>query len=139
MMTKDEILAFVNENPVSFFATAEGNVPHVRAMMTFRANEEGLFVSTFTHKEIYKQVLANPAVELCYFSPDKKTQVRVSGRAEVLNDLELKKQVVQNFPFLKPVIEKEGYDIMGIFRIAGGKATVWSEESAFEPKEFIEM
>ena len=138
-MTKEEILAFVKENPVSFFATVEDGAPHVRAMMTFRANDEGLFVSTFTHKEIYKQVLANPAVELCYFNPEKKTQVRVSGKAKILDDLELKKQVVESFPFLKPVVEKEGYDIMGVFRIAGGKATVWSEATAFEPKEFVEM
>ncbi len=41
-MEKQEILEFLKKNPVFFLATSEGDHPHVRAMMLYRADEEGV-------------------------------------------------------------------------------------------------
>jgi len=45
-MNKSEILGFLNANPLCHLATVEGNKPHVRGMMLYRADENGLIFHT---------------------------------------------------------------------------------------------
>jgi uncharacterized pyridoxamine 5'-phosphate oxidase family protein len=136
-MTKKEILAFLNENPVFFLATAQGNAPFVRGMMTFRADESGIYFCTEKAKDIYRQLAANPAVELCFYSPATNFQVRIRGSVEPVLDLKVKKEVVEKFPFLKPWIEQAGYGDMAVFRLSRGAATTWSMQTAFAPKDSV--
>jgi pyridoxamine 5'-phosphate oxidase len=121
-MDKKQILAFINKNPTAFVATVEGDKPHVRALGTFRADENGLIFSMQSYKDVYKQILVNPNTELCYYS--EGVQIRVVGRFEAVNDLELKKQIVEKRPFYKPGLEKEGWDFVGAFMLKNARATV---------------
>jgi pyridoxamine 5'-phosphate oxidase len=121
-MDKKEILAFINKNPVVYMATVEENKPHVRAMGTYRADENGIIFSMQSYKDVYRQLLANPATELCYHAGS--IQIRVVGRLEPVNDLELKKEIVEKRAFYKPGVEKEGWDYVGAFILKEGKATV---------------
>jgi pyridoxamine 5'-phosphate oxidase len=66
-------------------------------------------------------------------------QVRIEGTVEMLDDLELKKKVVEAFPFLKPWIESEGYEVMVIYRLQNAKATIWTMETNYDPKEYIQL
>ena len=138
-MTKSEILAFLNENHLCFLATVEGNKPHVRGMDMFRGDENGLVFYTDKQKDVYKQIAKNPEVEICYPDAQKETTVRVSGKMEILDDLEIKKEIVSKRPFLKPVAEQAGYDFMGVFRLKNGKATVWSMQDMAAPKTFVDL
>ena len=82
-MNKTEILEFLNANPTCYLATVEGDKPHVRAMGLFRADENGIIIETGTFKDVYKQMVANPNVELCVFSAKDDIQIRVSGAVEL--------------------------------------------------------
>jgi pyridoxamine 5'-phosphate oxidase len=121
-MDKKEILAFISKNTTAFVATAEGDTPHVRALGTFRADENGIIFAVQSYKDVYKQIRANPNTELCYWA--EGVQVRVVGRFEAVNDLALKKQIVEKRPFYKPGVEKEGWDYVGAFVIKNAKATI---------------
>jgi pyridoxamine 5'-phosphate oxidase len=135
-MTREEIIAFIQENPLAFMATLDDGIPHVRGMMTCFAEESGLLFATGKDKSVYKQLEANPAIELCYYSAEENCQVRVCGQAEIIDDLDTKKRAVEKFTFLKPWIDCEGYDTMGLIRLSEGEATVWTQERAFEEKTF---
>lgn len=137
-MTKTEILDFIKANPRSFMATVEGNKPHVRGMGIYKADEDGIIIQTWTLKDIHKQVVNNPEVELCFNNFESGIQVRVSGKAEIIDDLELKKKVVEDRAFMKPTVEEKGYDAVALYRVKG-KATVWTREKNFDPKEYIEL
>lgn len=50
-MTEQEILEFIRRNPVFALATAEEGRPHVRYMMLYRADEEGLIFNTGENKD----------------------------------------------------------------------------------------
>jgi uncharacterized pyridoxamine 5'-phosphate oxidase family protein len=63
----------------------------------------------------------------------------VSGRANELKDLDLKKEIVEKRPFLKELIEKKGFDVMPVFRIADCVAVVWTMKTNFLPKEYINL
>jgi uncharacterized pyridoxamine 5'-phosphate oxidase family protein len=138
-MTKEQVFEFVRKNPVFALATAEDNKPHVRNMMLYRADENGIIFNTGENKDVHRQLQANPQVELCFYSPDQQLQVRIEGTVEVLEDIELKKQVVEDFPFLKEWVDREGYEVLIVYCLKNSKATIWIMETTFQPKEYIQL
>lgn len=138
-MTGAEILAFINRNQFCFLATTEAGEPRVRGMAFYRANENGIVFHTGTTKDLYRQILANPAVEICFFSPQENIQVRVRGTAGILDDGELKREIVENRPWMKPWIEANGYDWLGVFRVSGCIASAWTFATNLEPKTWVKL
>ncbi len=138
-MNKSEVLAFLNANPDCHLATVEGNKPHVRAIGIWRADENGIILQTSTVKDLYKQLSENPNVELCFNNYQDGIQVRVSGTLEPVDDVELKKEIIAKRPFLKPLIEKEGYEVVVIYSLKKGNATVWTFATNFAPKTYIQL
>ena len=137
-MTKDEILELIKANPISFMATVEGNKPHVRGMVIYNADENGIIIQTWTIKDIHQQIVNNPEVELCFNDFEAGIQVRVSGKAEIIDDLAFKQKVVENRPFIKPMVEEKGYDVVAIYRVKG-KATIWTMATNYEPKTYVDL
>ena len=137
-MTKDEILELIKANPISFMATVEGNKPHVRGMGIQSADENGIIIQTWTIKDIHQQVVNNPEIELCFNDMKAGIQVRVSGKAEIINDVEFKKKVVEDRSFMKATVEEKGYDVVALYRVKG-KATVWTRATNFEPKTYVDL
>jgi pyridoxamine 5'-phosphate oxidase len=135
-MNKKEILDFIKANPMTYMATTEGNKPHVRGMETFRVDDNGLVFYTNKSKDVYKQLEKNPEVELCYV---KDVQVRISGKLELVDDLSIKKDIVQARPFLKPLVEQQGYDTLGVMRLKNGKANTWSMKDLGAPKTYTDI
>ena len=138
-MDKSEILAFISKNPVSFLATVENNKPHVRGILICYADEAGIIFITSKRKDFYKQLSVNPSVELCFYNKRKKIQIRVSGTAELTEDMELKKKIAENFPAIKTWVEQDGYNILAPYQLKNCLASVWTNKTDFEPKEFIEL
>ena len=138
-MNKTEILAFINENPLCFLATTEDDTPHVRGMRAYRADENGIIFYTGKEKAVHQQLSKNPKVEICFYDFKNVIQVRVSGRMELMEDLELKKEIAANRPNVKPRVEKEGYDWMALYRLQNGKATVWTLQTMNTPKNYIDL
>ena len=138
-MTKEEVLEFATKNRACSLATVEGNLPRVRMIMLYRADENGIIFVTGRQKALHAQLQANPAVEMCLYKAEEGRQVRIEGTAEVLDDLELKKQVVEDFSFLKPWIESQSYDVLICYRLKDAKATTWTMETNFEPKAYIQL
>jgi pyridoxamine 5'-phosphate oxidase len=137
-MTKEEIIDFMNANPDCFVATVEGDKPHVRAIRIVKADENGIIIETGTFKDFYKQMSANPNVELCFHNAKQGVQVRVSGAVEALDDRKLKDEIIAQRPFLKQRVAEGGYEAMGVFRLKG-LAYVWTFETGSEPKKYIQL
>jgi uncharacterized pyridoxamine 5'-phosphate oxidase family protein len=142
-MNKAEIIQFLNKNKSCVLATADGNKPHVRGMMIFRADENGIVFHTGNFKEVYKQVMANPNVELCFNNANPNfmeyVQIRVSGTAAPDNDAQLKAEIIADRPFLKPVMAKKGEDSVAVFRVTNLTATVWMMAQNLEPNEYVKL
>ena len=138
-MNKQEILEFIKKNPMSSLATVDGNKPRVRIIMLYRADENGIIFITTTLKDMYKQLQANPAVEMCFYNAKEFKQVRIEGNIEELDDMELKKKVVQDLSFLKPLIDSKGFGVLKCYKIKNAKASPWTMEANFAPKEYIDM
>jgi len=138
-MTKEQVFEFIRKSPVFSLATSEENKPHVRNMMLYRADESGIIFSTGENKDVHRQLSANPQVEMCFYGAEEQRQIRIEGTVEVLEDLELKKQVVNDYPFLKEWVDREGYEVLIVYCLKGGRATTWTMETNFKPKEYIQL
>jgi pyridoxamine 5'-phosphate oxidase len=137
-MNKDEILAFLNANPSCHLATVEGNKPHVRGILIHKADKSGIIIETGTFKDLYKQLSANPNVELCFNNYKDGIQVRVSGAVEAVDDVKLKDEIIAQRPFLKQRVAEGGYEAMAVYRLKG-VAHVWTSATNVGPKSYIQL
>lgn len=140
-MTQKEILEFINNNMSCSLATCDGNKPRVRGMQLYKADGKGLIFHTGAGKDLYKQLLSNPNVELCFYglNPQNFMQVRVSGIAMRENDDKLREEILSARPFLKPIVAQHGKESLAIFRVKKMMATVWTMAKNLDPKEYISI
>ncbi len=138
-MNKSEILAFLNANRSCHLATAEGNKPHVRGIGVCKVDENGIIFQTTKVKVLDQQLSENPNVELCFNNYKDGIQIRVSGAVELVDDMELKKEIIAKRQFLEPLVEKKGYEVVTLYRLKRGIATVWTLATNFTPKIHIEL
>ena len=137
-LKREEILKFASDNPNFSLATCTQNQPFVRTIMMYKADtENGIIFSTWKQKDLYNQLTFNPNVELCFYNTQQGKQLRIKGRLEILENDSLKKKIGMKFKFLRPQIEKFGYESMIICRLKKGKATFWSLVTAFEEKTYF--
>jgi pyridoxamine 5'-phosphate oxidase len=135
-MNKKHIFKFLNKNPSFALATSDGIIPHVRTLMLHKADETGIYFMVGKFKDVYRQLSLNPSVELCFHKDN--FQVRISGTVEKLDkDLDLKKEILEARPFMKPWIDQVGFKYMAVFRVKNGVATTWSLETEIQPKDSI--
>ncbi|MGN0395497.1 MAG: pyridoxamine 5'-phosphate oxidase family protein [Coprococcus sp.] len=138
-MTKKEMFDAMNQNPAFHLATVEENQPHVRGMLLYRADENGIIFHTASSKEVYKQMKANANVELCFQA--NGTQIRVKGVIEEIKDDDLKEEIM-NHPsrkFLQAWKELGVDHLLSIFCLKHGKAKTWTMDTNFEKTEWQEL
>ena len=138
-MTRQAILDCINKNPGCFLATAVGDVPHVRGMGVVRADDRGILFTTGKIKELHRQLQQNPRVEICFYDPQGMQQLRISGTLEPQDDMETKRVILEKYPFLKPYVEKNGFEALAPQLLRHGQATFWTMATNFEPKKYFEF
>jgi len=140
-MDKHEIQALINANPAFQLATTEAGEPRVRGMLLYRADDQGILFHTGDMKDVYRQMIANPAVELCFFDPKTAVQVRVRGTARLMDDLALKEEIVDapGREFLKPLVDKLGIGMLQVFRVEECQAFVWTMATNLAPMEPVRI
>jgi pyridoxamine 5'-phosphate oxidase len=138
-MTTSEILDFIRANPSCLLATVEGDQPRVRGMFLYRAERREFLFHTGTGKPLWGQIQANTKVELCFLDAERHKQIRVEGVVEIVTDLALKEEIVRDRPFLKPLVERFGMDMLGVFRVRPLRALHWSLETNIRPEAWVSM
>jgi len=140
-MNKTEIFAFLSENPVFHLATIDDGRPRVRGMLLYRADENGIVFHTGKMKDLHRQLSENPNVEMSFNNGnyDELIQVRVSGLVQLVEDLDLKKEIVEKREFLKTFVERLGYEPLAVYRLKNGTATIWTMKTNLEPKKVVEL
>ena len=144
-MKSEQIFEIMNKNPVFFLATADGNEPRVRGMMLYKADRTGIYFHTGPFKDVHKQIVKNPNVQLCFYDGQQNIQVRVRGKLELIGDDALKEEISSHptRAFMQSWKEgktkKEFFDFFSVFRLKGGTANVWTFQTNFGPKEDIPL
>ncbi|HEY6001075.1 MAG TPA: pyridoxamine 5'-phosphate oxidase family protein [bacterium] len=140
-MTREEIFAMIQAHPVFHLGTVEGDQPRVRAMLIYRADHGGIVFHTGKMRDVHRQLQAHPKTELCFEDTERMIQVRVSGEAELVEDLALKQEIAAHptRAFLKPFIAAHGYDPLAVYRIRNPVATIWTMAENLAPKRSLAL
>ncbi|MHB0980122.1 MAG: pyridoxamine 5'-phosphate oxidase family protein [Thermoleophilia bacterium] len=138
-MTREEILEFIEANPVAWIATMEDGRPHVRALRAFRIREDGPLFQISTPKDVYRQLAANPDVEVCFNDQTRGIQVRLAGKVQFVEDDAVLDDVLVERAFLQSLVDEQGRGAIKLFVIGEAMAYAWTKENNFAPKEWVKI
>ena len=94
-----EVYEFLKKCGVYYLATVDGDQPRVRPFGTVLIFEDKLYIQTGKVKNVSKQMMKNPKIEICAFSGD--TWVRVEALAIEDDRIEAKQKMLDAHPQLK--------------------------------------
>ena len=95
----EEVYEFLKKCGAYYLATVDGDQPRVRPFGTVLIFENKLYIQTGKSKDVSKQMLANPKIEICAFSGDK--WLRVQALAIEDDRIEPKEKMLEAYPQLK--------------------------------------
>ena len=94
-----EVYEFLKKCGTYYIATIDGDQPRVRAFGTIDLFEDKLYIQTGKIKPCYKQMIANPKVELCAFTAGE--WVRVAATLVPDERIEPQAHMLDNYSSLK--------------------------------------
>ncbi len=138
-MTKQEILQLMNENPVFYLATTDGDQPRVRGMLLFRADENGIIFHTASSKDVAMQIKKNAKAELCFSGNGR--QIRATGVLELVDDKKLTEEIYAHpsRAFLRSWNDMGVDYLLEVYVMKHGLATEWTMEKNFDEKEYVTL
>jgi len=95
----NEIMNFLSASKVFYLATTEGDQPHVRPMGFVMDHDGKLAFCTSNQKSMYKQLVANPKVEICCVDAKYNT-LRICGKAVFCTTAETQRKALEIMPAL---------------------------------------
>jgi pyridoxamine 5'-phosphate oxidase len=126
-MSLKEYADFANENKTCYLATVEGDQPRVRCLGMWFADETGFYFQAQTVKAMCKQLQNNASVEVYFCTKDFSKVMRVSGKVQFIDDLELKAKCIQERPFVKNFgITEPDNPLLAVFKLYTGEAYFWT-------------
>lgn len=94
-----EVYEFLKKCGTYYLATVEGNQPRVRPFGTIDLFENKLYIQTGKVKNVARQMVANPKVEICGMADGK--WIRVEATAVEDDRVEARQHMLDAYPDLK--------------------------------------
>ena len=117
---------FMKANPVFFLATVDGAGARVRPFGFVMVRNNALYFCTNKTKDVYKQLVKNPDVEISGMGPEG-TWLRVRGTVVVDDSYEAKVQAFKEGQMLLQIYPKGADDETFVtFYLTKAKATLYS-------------
>ena len=130
----NEVVKFLNENPVQYLATVgRDGKAKCRPFMFCFEKEWRLWFCTNNTKDVYKDIQANPEIEISVSSPSY-VWIRLNGRAMFENDMEVKQGCMEN-PIVKGQYKNAENPIFEVFYLDNAKAVI-ADFSGNPPREY---
>ena len=90
---------FLKDAETYYLATADGDQPRVRPFGTAHVYEGRLYIQTGKVKDVSRQILANPKVEICAFNGNE--WIRIAGSLVEDDRMEARASMLDAYPSLK--------------------------------------
>lgn len=97
-------------------ATVDDDQPRLRPVSPVRVEGFTVFVANLRSYHKTKEIQANPRVELCYLDDDHD-QVRISARAEVVEDRALLEEIWEDASLLRQYFDSVHHPDLIIYRM----------------------
>ena len=101
----EEVCEFLKKCGVYYLATLDGNQPRVRPFGTVNIFEDKLYIQTGKSKDVFKQIMANPNVEVSGFVDG--VWIRLSGKLIHDDRREARKSMLDAYPNLRVMYNED--------------------------------
>ena len=128
-----EVQEFLKECGVYYLATVDGDKPKVRPFGTAEIFEDKLYIQTGKNKDVFKQIIINPNVELSCFKDGK--WLRIAGNLVLDDRVEAKKYMLDQNPNLRSMYN-ELDDNTAVLYFSNATATFYSFTDSPKAIEF---
>ena len=117
-----KVYDFLNEAGVFFLASVDGDQAKVRPLgLHFEVNDTVYFgVGDF--KDCYRQMAANPKIEIVAVKPNSPHWLRYTGKAVFETDFKLAEAALEQAPHLRAIYNDETGHKMMIFHLEDAEA-----------------
>ena len=129
----ERVAEFLEAAGTYYLATVDGDQPRVRPFGTVLVSGGKLYIQTGKVKDVSKQIMANPKVEICAFKDGK--WVRIAGELVNDDDHDVKVAMLEKMPSLKAMYSAED-DNMQMLYFRNATATFSSFTEAPETIAF---
>ena len=99
----EEVYEFLKNCGIYYLATVEGDQPRVRPFGTVDLFEDKLYIQTGLKKEVAKQMLANPKIEISAMYKGK--WIRLAAQAVLDERVEAQAHLLVNYPSLEKMYQ----------------------------------
>ncbi len=96
-----EVCDFLKKCGEYYIATVEGDQPRVRPFGTAAIFENKLYIQTGKQKNVAKQMVANPKIEICAYDRTTGAWLRVEATVVPDERVEAKQFILDEYPSLK--------------------------------------
>lgn len=109
-----------------FLATIDGDKPRVRPVSPVRTDGFTVYVANLRNYHKTQEIAANANVELCYLE-EGHDQVRISGRAEVVEDRDVLEDIWAENPLLRQYLGSIDNPALIVYRIVPARVRFMRE------------
>ena len=127
-----EVCEFLKHCSVYYIATVEDDQPRVRPFGTASIFENRLYIQTGKHKNVAKQMLSNPKIEICAYDAASGVWLRVAATLVPDERREAKAFMLDEYPSLKSMYSPDDDNTLVLY-LTDATATFYS--FAGEPRE----
>ena len=111
------VYEFLRACEVFFLATVDNDAPALRPFGAVMEYEGELYFSTGSYKDVYKQLTANPAIQIAALKSGTRRWIRISGMAVEVKDLSLKQMMLDCCPVLKKHFKSIEDERFALFKV----------------------
>lgn len=116
-----EAYEFLKKSQVYYLATMEGDQPRVRPFGTYDWFEDKLYIQTGLKKNVAKQILANPKIEIVAMHEGK--WIRITAEAVLDERVEAQEHLLAAYPELQ-VMYKPGDGNTAVFYLENAEVAI---------------
>ena len=127
----NKIVEALKKTKIFYIATMENDQPRVRPFSSCTEFEGALYLCTNNTKDVYKQITANPKIEVCGMGNDG-TWIRITGIAK-RDDRDVARKAMLEDPTGPSNLYKLGDGIFEVLKIENPVCTKYSMTS--DPEE----
>jgi uncharacterized pyridoxamine 5'-phosphate oxidase family protein len=103
----NEVCNFLKQCGTYFIATTEGDQPRVRPFGTAAIFENKLYIQTGKRKNVARQMMANPKIEICAYDEPNGRWIRIEAIVVADERIEAKQHMLDQYPSLKAMYSAE--------------------------------
>ena len=121
MSNAAKVAKFLDDAGVFYFLTTDGAQPKGRPFSFYLLNDDKIYFGTGTFKECFKQLTANPYVEVLAVTPTEF--MRYDGKVKFVKGDDLMDKVREKMPQIMAMYDKNGWEL-GLFCLEDGHVEI---------------